>query len=73
MNRLPPVGGVQRILVTKPGAGLFNGWTPEEAGRFRTEAVAVLRKHGVQGTILDNKVATADLDRVRQKGGWAEL
>lgn len=39
------VGGWEIIQLSKPGAGLFGGWSRAELPRFKSEARNIIRKH----------------------------
>lgn len=43
----PPVDGQGEWALSKPGAGLFNGWAATEKRKFLNSAAKVLRKFGV--------------------------
>jgi hypothetical protein len=44
---LPPINGTKEVWFTKPGTGLFGGWTREEGPAFKAEAKAILARHGL--------------------------
>ncbi len=45
---------------SKPGSGLFGGWTPEEAKKYMAEARKILRKFGLT-RVPKRKLTLADM------------